>query len=305
MNHQAYGVDLHIHTTCSDGTRTVEETVLDAKEAGLAHIAITDHNQFAIIEPMMLQELEIIPGAEFSTAYETEEGRLVEVHVIGLFFDGVPKELHQIFRKIPRQRKHYLDAIITKLNHLGIKLSYEELLNAFPDSNQIGRRHIAELLVKKKYADNITDAFDRLIGNRSPYWVDATKYMKYMPMEIAVKKICENGGFPILAHPFHYHCMEKEVLTLVENFKKAAENYPAGIEVYYSKYDTQRRRELLEIAKSFQLYPSAASDRHAQQDRFEKGDEKLLEAMKQACRSRRISDDTVTGLEGTKEKVNL
>lgn len=280
MKDQAYGADLHIHTTKSDGTRTVEETIADAQKAGLRAIALTDHNQFAITEPEVRGELELIPGAEFSTSYRTEAGRLLEVHVIGLFFHGVKKELQQIFKKIPQQRKNYLDAVITRLNHLGIDISYQKLLDAFPESNQIGRRHIAELLVQKGYAESVTDAFDRLIGNRSPYWVDVTKYMNYMPLETAVQKISENGGFPILAHPYHYHCSEQEVEQLVAHFRKIAREHPAGMEVYYLKYDHGQRNKLLELAQRYGLYPSAASDRHCAEDCFEKGDEKLLAAMK-------------------------
>lgn len=287
MKTQAHGIDLHIHTTSSDGTRTVEETIRDAKEAGVAHIAITDHNQFSIKEPLDFHGLEIIPGAEFSASYTTEAGKLLELHVVGLFFEGVPKNIHHIFKKIPIQRKHYLDAIITRLNHLGIGISYEELINEFPDSNQIGRRHIAEILVKKKFADSVNDAFDRLIGNRSPYWVDSTKFMKYMPFEKCVKTICENGGFPILAHPYHYHCNDEQVLEIIRKFKSAAGDYPAGMEVYYSKYGELQRQELLKIARQFELYPSAASDRHAPKDNFEQGKDALLENMKQACRLRK------------------
>ena len=218
MENKIGGIDLHIHTACSDGTRTVEETIRDAYDFGLTHIAVTDHNQFAIMEPVNYCGMEVIPGAEFSTSYKTLAGRLIEVHVVGLFFDGVPEGLEQLFKKIPMQRKQYLDAIIAKLNHLGISISYEKLLSTFPDSNQIGRRHIAELLVRKRYAESITDAFDRMIGNRSPYWVDASKYMKYMPLELCVKEITENGGFPILAHPYHYHCTTEEVLKIVVDF---------------------------------------------------------------------------------------
>ncbi len=287
MEKKLYGIDLHIHTTSSDGTRSIEETIMDAMDAGLAHIAITDHNQFAIKEPIVYQGLEIIPGAEFSAAYFTESGRLLEVHVIGLFFEGVPNALWQIFKKVPLQRKNYLDAIITKLNHLGISISYEELCNTFPDSNQIGRRHVAEILVKKKYADSVTDAFDRLIGNRSPYWVDSTKYMKYMPLKTCVEKICENGGIPVLAHPYHYHCTDEEVRKLITDFKSLAKENPAGMEVYYSKYDDERRKALLKMAEEFMLYPSAASDRHAVKDPFLKGNEELLETMKYACRTRK------------------
>ena len=282
-----YGIDLHIHTTCSDGTRTLKETMLDAYEAGLTHIAITDHNQFALKEPVNFQGMEVIPGAEFSSAYFTKSGRLLETHVVGLFFDEVPKALWSVFDEIPLQRKEYLDAIVAKLNDLGISISYEELVCSFPDSNQIGRRHVAELLVKKSYAESINDAFDRLIGNRSPYWVDSSKYMKYMPLETCVRKICENGGIPILAHPYHYHCTDEEIFQLVETFKKFSGEYPAGMEVYYSKYDAERRKILLELAKSFELYPSAASDRHAGKESFERGDEALLEAMKCACKLRK------------------
>ena len=282
-----YGIDLHIHTTCSDGTRTLKETMLDAYEAGLTHIAITDHNQFALKEPVNFQGMEVIPGAEFSSAYFTKNGRLLETHVVGLFFDEVPQALWSVFDEIPLQRKEYLDAIVAKLNDLGISISYEELVCSFPDSNQIGRRHVAELLVKKSYAESINDAFDRLIGNRSPYWVDSSKYMKYMPLETCVRKICENGGIPILAHPYHYHCTDEEIFQLIKTFKKFSGEYPAGMEVYYSKYDAERRRILLELAKSFELYPSAASDRHAGKECFERGDETLLEAMKCACKLRK------------------
>ena len=141
--------------------------------------------------------------------------------------------------------------------------------------------------MKKRYADSITDAFDRLIGNRSPYWVDSTKFMKYMPLELCVKRICENGGVPILAHPYHYHCTDKEVLKLVQDFKKFTNDAPAGMEVYYSKYGEGQRKELETLAKTYGLYPSAASDRHAQKDRFEQGAVILLENMKNAHRSRK------------------
>lgn len=284
MEKQRYGIDLHIHTTGSDGTRTVEETIADAKAAGMGAIALTDHNQFAITEPECHGDLELIPGAEFSTAYRTEAGRILEVHVIGLFFHGVPKDMQHIFRKIPLQRKRYLDAVIAKLNHLGMDISYEKLLENFPDSNQIGRRHIAELLVQKHYAENITDAFDRLIGNRSPYWVDVTNYMKYMPFEMCIRRICENDGFPILAHPYHYHCTDAEVEQLIAEFCSHLNHHPAGIEVYYSKYDAEQRQKLLQLALKYGLCPSAASDRHSVDDKFEMGDRKILEVMKSSMR---------------------
>ncbi|MGN0335346.1 MAG: PHP domain-containing protein [Lachnospiraceae bacterium] len=284
METDTRGIDLHIHTTKSDGMRTLEETIRDASEAGMGAIAITDHNQFALFYPEKYKNMEIIPGAEFSTTYLTNSGRLLEVHVIGLFFNGVPKEIQHIFKKIPQQRKNYLDAVITRLNHIGISLAYEELLDHFPESNQIGRRHIAELLVKKHYAENINDAFDRLIGNRSPYWVDIMKYLRYMPLQKCVELICMHQGFPILAHPYHYHCSMQEVEDLIDVFLKACAGHPAGMEVYYSKYDQRQREELKKMAEERNLFASAASDRHSSKERFECGDSYLLKLMKEAMK---------------------
>lgn len=282
MGKELQGIDLHVHTTCSDGTRTLREVIEDAYEFGLSHIAVTDHNQFALLEPEKYKEMEVIPGAEFSASYYTEAGRLVEIHVIGLFFEGVEEAICNVFHDIPLQRKEYVSTILKKLHELGIYVSYEELVNDFPDSNQIGRRHIAELLVKKGYAKNITDAFDRLIGNRSPYWVDSTKYIKYIPLESCVKLICEHGGFAVLAHPYHYHMTDAEILKLIRDFKKASKDVSTGMEVYYSKYNQEKREILLDIAEKEGLFPSVAGDRHAQTERFERGAEAILFAMKDA-----------------------
>jgi predicted metal-dependent phosphoesterase TrpH len=110
--------------------------------------------------------------------------------------------------------------------------------------------------------------------------------MKYMSLKKCVEVICQNGGFPILAHPYHYHCTDEEVLKLVNDFKTLAGDYPAGIEVYYSKYDDKRRKELMKIAKVKDLYPSAASDRHSEKESFVRGDEILLQRMKEAVQKR-------------------
>ena len=95
-----------------------------------------------------------------------------------------------------------------------------------------------------------------------------------------MRKICENGGFPILAHPYHYHITDEEVEQLIAGFCSYLHRHPAGIEVYYSKYDAGQRKKLLQMALKYGLCPSAASDRHSVDDKFEPGDRKILEAMK-------------------------
>lgn len=276
------GIDLHIHTTNSDGTRTPQETVRHARNEGLKAISITDHNQFSILKPETEQGMELIPGAEFSTSYPAGNEKQVEIHLIGLFFNGVNEKMQHIFDTLSRQRERYIQAILAQLNRLGIALSYQELLREYRSSRQIGRRHIAELMLNRGYVHTVEEAFDRYIGNYSPYLIEVTDYIQYMPLKACVGMICENEGFPILAHPYHYRFDDLGMERLVADFKAASNGHAAGIEVYYSKYNEEQRRLLRGLAKHYQLLPSAGSDSHGKEEPFSAAPYDLLAAMKQA-----------------------
>lgn len=276
------GIDLHIHTTKSHGMRTVEETIKDAEDENLRAIAITDHNTFAIKEPRKINNLEVIPGAEFSTLYKNKSGKVIEIHIVGIFFNGISDKISGIFNNLHSQREKYIRAIMSKLQELGVNISYEDLVKRYKDSDQIGRPQIAHLILEKNYVSSIDEAFDKYIGNYSPYFIDPLDFIHYMDMDKCVKLISENGGVPILAHPYHYNFTYEEIETLIKDFKNAAKNKVAAMEVYYIKYDEKKQNILKTLANKYNLLSSAGSDRHKKTDKFTHKPYKLIEEMKKA-----------------------
>ena len=272
-------IDLHLHTKFSDGERSLDETIDDAKKAGLSAIAITDHNNLAIHSTIYTYSLEAIPGSEFSTTYKYGAGKKAEVHVVGLFFNGVDPSINSVFRQI--NKNAYVEAIIAKLNTLGIPVSMEELKERNQTSKQYGRMMIADLIIEKGFAADRNEAMDRWIGNFSPYYINSLDYINYIDTEEGVRHICEHGGLPILAHPFHYKMTRDEIEELVERFRSVTDQ-PLGIEVYYAKYSEEQVHYLEMLADKHHLLRSASSDRHRLDQPFMKGRYELLLEMKKA-----------------------
>ncbi len=284
-------IDLHCHTTCSDGEQTVSEVIDAAYKQGMKAIALTDHNCFAIYEPRREKDMSIIPGCEFSVKYTAKNGKNKEIHIIGLFFDGADPALNSLFEGIDKLA--YVKAILRQLEDLGMHITLEEIRNRFPDAEHIGRQQIAALLVSKGYAKDITDAFDSWIGNFSPYYLDPIDFVTYVPMEKCVRAITEANGLAILAHPFHYRMNDAEVEELIRDFRRISDG-PMGIEVYYWKYIQKNMRlvkYLEEKAVKYDLLPSAASDRHHADLPFVEGDPLLLENMIKAMAEEKRKKD--------------
>lgn len=272
-------IDLHLHTKFSDGELSLDEMIDEAKSAGLSAIAITDHNTFGINSKIQLDNLEVIPGAEFSTTYQYGAGKKAEVHVVGLFFNGVNPSMNAIFQRI--HKNAYVEAIIAKLNTLGIPVTMEELRERNKSSKQYGRMMVADLIIEKGFASDRNEAMDRWIGNFSPYYINSLDYINYIDTEECVRQICEGGGLPILAHPFHYKMNRDEIEEMVGRFRNVAD-YPLGIEVYYAKYSDEEVKYLEMLSDKYHLLRSASSDRHRFDQRFVKGDYELLAEMKRA-----------------------
>lgn len=220
VNNKVKLVDLHVHSTNSDGEQSPEEVINYAKEAGLSAIAITDHNVFTYEEPFVSEDMQVIPGIEFSVEYYVpawEES--TEIHVIGIFPNGVSaSDFEEIFSEIDDGKETYLHAILADLATRNIHITMDEVIVAKSKGKHIGRHDIARVLVRKGIEKDIEAAFDHQIGNFSPYYIPSTRYIRYAPMRDVIHQVIVSGGIPILAHPYGYSMNEKEIELLIEEF---------------------------------------------------------------------------------------
>lgn len=269
-------IDLHLHSTNSDGERTVNEIAKAASENDMKVIAITDHNCFAIDEKKIKYGVEIVPGCEFSAFYDGT-GTKREIHIVGLFYQGVPEGIKEIVSTIDRNA--YIKALVKKIQELGLHITYQELREKKHTCEQLGRVQLAELIAERGYAKDKEDALDRWIGNKSPYYLNPVNYVDYISMEECVKNILSFGGLPILAHPFHYGFSEKEVEQMIRNFRNISKEI-MGMEVYYQKYNKEEMAHLQMLADKYDLLPSASSDAHKRTHPFMCGDASLWEEIK-------------------------
>lgn len=264
-NPQNGRVDLHLHTRNSDGDDTLSDVIRMAAEEGLKVIAVTDHNKFSLEQCRNEGELNVIPGCEFSTAYlAPAREETVEVHVVGLFPEGVnPEDFNGIFQNIQSGKKSYVDAILQQLESIGLHISLAEVEAVRRPGRHMGRHDIAEVLIRRGYAKDMDDAFDRYIGDFSPYYVPSTRFIGYASMEQVVQQIINSGGIPVLAHPWGYGIGEQEIRQLISDFKSVSGEL-GGLEVYYELYldDPEKMNFLRCMALEYDLLPSAASDRH-------------------------------------------
>lgn len=279
-------IDLHLHTTNSDGEEAPETVIQKAKETGHTWIAITDHNRFTFTEPQERDGITVLPGNEFSATYYVPAWkRTTEIHIVGIFPNGVKEEeFEEIRSEIGKGKEAYVAAILEDLKTRGIVITLEEVYAVERKSQYIGRHQIARILVDRGIEPDIDAAFDHQVGNFSPYYIPSTDYISFAPLDTIVKKIRACGGIPCLAHPFGYSMEETEIEQLIRDFKEAAGEV-AAMEVYYEMYleDSAKMDFLHKMQEKYQLLPSAASDRHRVDQPFTTvGGEKLLEAMMEA-----------------------
>ncbi len=246
-------IDLHIHTTASDGSASPSEAAALAKSLGLSAIAITDHDTVSgVREAMTAGErlgIEVIPGIEISADY-----RGTHAHILGLFIDPDSEELAPVLRGAAESRRRRNETIVAAMQADGIAVSLEELRAENPDS-VLGRPHIAALLMKKGYASSVGEVFDRYLNKGRPYYRDKER----IPLAEAPAIIRAAGGLPIIAHPFQYGYDEAELLAYIA---AAADAGCIGLEAYYPEHSPEEREYLLDLAAEWGLAVSGGSDWH-------------------------------------------
>ncbi len=269
------GIDLHVHSTCSDGTYTPSELVDYAFQKGLKAFALTDHDSIdgleeAISYASRLRQArkplekemqatgfseeapeipQVIPGIELSTEYHG-----TDVHVVGLFIDYQNASFRKKLREFTDSRTNRNHKMCALLSEAGMEISYEKLQERFPDS-VITRAHYARYMMEQGYIQSISEAFQRYIGDDCPYYVPREKVT---PSQ-AISLILEADGIPILAHPILYHLTDPELDALVAECKEAG---LLGIEALYSSYSAAEERQIRRLAEKYHLLLSGGSDFH-------------------------------------------
>ncbi|MFC1977307.1 PHP domain-containing protein [Chloroflexota bacterium] len=243
-------VDLHLHSTVSDGRLSPAEVVRESAEAGLTVISLTDHDTVDGIVPALeaakiFPRLKVIPGVEISTY--VPEG---EIHVLGYFVDYTSPELQANLKKMRHSRQERAQGMIAKLKNLGLPIAWERVKEIAGDGS-IGRPHIAQAMLEKGYIASFKEAFTRYIGGGGPAYVARDKMT---PVE-AVGLILQASGLPVLAHPLTINDPEPIIIEL-----KAAGL--AGIEAHYGEYTPEEINRLVSLAKKHGLIATGGSDYH-------------------------------------------
>ncbi len=259
------GIDLHTHTTVSDGKYNIYQLLNMAIDEGLSAIAVTDHNSihediFKIKEEYANKGLDVICASEVTGVYRTKSGKEEEIHIVALNID--PEKIKPLFEQNLKNRREYIEAIVDKLRqHNVADLDYDELLSEF-DSHYIGKMHIAQKLANLGVVKNIYQGLDEYVGNlgKRTCYVSQTDYIKFFDIKKVVKIILESGGIPVLCHPYYYKSLSMEEREdLIAYFKEIG---GVGIEVYYKDYNDEQITELERLADKYGLAKSAGSDFH-------------------------------------------
>ena len=246
-------IDLHVHTTASDGTASPKEAVKLAKEAGLSAIAITDHDTVSgyaeAAEAGAKYGLEVVPGIEISTKY----GRAV--HILGYYIDPDSDKLAPVLEWVVRDRDERNRKMAELMAADGLPVSYEEMHRRF--GAVIGRPHFAEVLVELGLAKDVRDAFDRYVEKGQKYYLPRN----FLSIERSIEIICQAGGVAVLAHPFQYKLDDAGLRELIEH---CMESGLRGMECRYSGYSREQCKYLGHLAEEYGLIKTGGSDFHGE-----------------------------------------
>ncbi len=246
-------IDLHVHSTASDGTDSPREILELAKQKNLKAIALTDHDTVGGIEEALLAAQDVhvrcIPGIEISTMYEEKE-----IHVVGLFLDWQNAEMQGKLKEFQKKREKRNEVMAELLQKEGFSVTMEELREEYPNT-VITRAHFARLLHKKGYVKTVNEAFEKYIGDGCRCHVGR---QLITPME-ACEFLCCYGAMPILAHPILYNMNLDRLRRMIREMKNCG---LVGLEALYSTYTKGETELMKRVALEEGLLISGGSDYH-------------------------------------------
>ena len=249
-------IDLHVHSTASDGTYVPAEVAELAKKIGLSAIALTDHDTIDGLEEF--QEtgktlgIETIPGIEFAALWP--KYHRPEIHIVGLGFDPIHPALLERMTEIRESRDIRNQKMCKKLSSIGLHITLDEVA-ANAGGEIITRAHFANVLLQKGYIAKKEDAFSRYISTGLPGYVER----EFLSPELCIRTIKEAGGAAILAHPTLYGLNLEQLEELCEELIPYGLD---GIECQYSTYSPAETKAITALAEKMHLLPSGGSDFH-------------------------------------------
>lgn len=247
--HSLHNIDLHTHTTASDGVDTPAELVRFAVEQGVSVLGVTDHDTVAALPEVQRRAdavgITLIPGVELSTTVDR-----AEVHILGYFVDIADTGFTDALHDLAMTRYRRIEQMIEKLRGLGYDIDGDAIL-AQAEFGSIGRPHVARALIDIGAATDVPDAFERYLKAGRPGYVPRDPFMP----EDAVRLLVDHRAIPVLAHPFTTKDIEGTLKRLV----------PVGLqgfETYYAEYTPEQHIQLRAIADEWGLIPTGGSDYH-------------------------------------------
>ena len=252
-------IDLHAHTTASDGSDTPTELVRNAVEAGVHTLAITDHDTTGGWEEAVaaVRQLDVaftlIRGTEFSCIYDTGGGR-ISLHLLGYLFDPDAEALKAERARMRESRLGRGEAIVEALVAAGYPISWQQVID-IAGGGAVGRPHIGQALMQAGVVGSVTEAFADLLSSSSPYYVPKRE----MPVQLAIELIRQAGGVPVIAHPW----ARKRGRILDEAaLRSLVAPGLLGIEVDHPDHAGADRTRLAELSEELGLVSTGSSDYH-------------------------------------------
>lgn len=246
-------IDLHVHTTYSDGTLTPYEVIQLAKTKSLQAIAITDHDTTDGLDESKSYceqfNIEFIPGIELAGQYNN-----IEVHILGLLIDYHDSPLSKALQSIVKERNARNNTMINLFNDIGINITLQELSDNNPDCI-ITRSHFANILVAKGITNTREQAFRKYLSKGCPTYIERN----YLTAQQCIQLIHDSNGIAILAHPTLYGYHYNQISTMLQDLKESGLD---GVEGIYPTYTPPQTKQIYRLAEANNLLLSGGSDFH-------------------------------------------
>ncbi len=247
-------IDLHTHTSASDGSLAPSEFILECKKENIGAVAITDHDTTDAVSECMSSGKEfgirVIPGIEISAEFYKE------LHILGLFIDHTSPYLLEFKENLLKFRKERNIKMLNNLKISGMDISNDKNVKSV-DIKNLGRVHMALALVENGFAEDISDAFKKYLSRETPYYEERKKYT----IEESIKTIHNAGGLAFLAHPNHTCDDFSSLETLIRIMKGYGLD---GIECYHTSMTPHFTSLCIKCAEKYNLLVSGGSDFHGE-----------------------------------------